>query len=222
MAHYLKPIAGKCVKQTLNMTNDLITDSTSEIDKKVFELLKHYQVPEHALRGMARSTYENEVKNGNGQNLYYRWLACLVRLLKPIQIVELGAASGISTMMMATELDKDAKLYSVDIDPAIAWKWMADDYPQVTKILGDDLNMAIWPGNVDLGKTDIWFIDTLHYGYQLKREIETYKPYWKRGAIVIFDDIRLNDLYEIWDSLPYDKFENTFPCHYSGFGFVKI
>lgn len=197
--------------------------SANELDKKVFELVRDYDVNTIAdhLTAINPAHLENEVKNGNGQNLYYQWLACLVRLIKPKQVVELGAASGISTIMMATELDKDAKLYSVDNDPTIAWKWMAKDYPQVEKILGDDLDMSIWK-DIDLSKTDLWFIDTLHVARQLKREVELYSPYWKKGAIVVFDDIRLNELWLIWDSFIYDKCENTNPCHYSGFGFIKI
>ena len=209
----------------LNMTNDSIKDlSANEIDIKVFDLLKHYDVNVIAdhLTKINPAHVENEVKNGNGQNLYYQWLACLVRLLKPKQVVELGAAAGISTIMIATELSKDAKFYSVDNDPNIAWKWMSRDYPQLTKILGDDLNMAIWDGSIDLLKTDLWFIDTLHTTKQLTKEIELYSPYWKRGTIVAFDDIRIPEVYSVWESLKYDKRENTNPCHYSGFGFVKI
>jgi len=44
----------------------------------------------------------------------------------------------------------------------------------------------------------------------------------KKGAIVVFDDIRLNDMFPVWESLNYDKVENTNPNHYSGFGFIKV
>lgn len=151
-------------------------------------------------------------------NRYYQWLAGLVSVVKPKQIVELGAAAGISTAVMALFMPKNCKLYSVDIDPSIAWKWMKQDYPNVTKILGDDLNMAIWPGDVDLGKTDIWFIDSLHTYDQLSAELELYKPYFKRGAIVVLDDIRMKELEPIWEGLKYDKCETSTPNHHTGFG----
>jgi predicted O-methyltransferase YrrM len=201
----------------------MINATANEIDKKVFELLKSYEV-EKVMPHMEKVSImhrEHEVKNGRGDNLYYQWLACLVKLLKPKQVVELGAASGISTIMIASELDSDAKFYSVDNDPVIAWTWMSHDWPQLTKILESDLDMNIWK-DIDLSKTDLWFIDTLHTPDQLKKEIELYSPYWKKGTIVVFDDIRLPGMYEVWESLKYDKFENTNPCHYSGFGFIKI
>lgn len=204
------------------MKDDLTKDlKTNEINYEVFKLVADYELPIDDLKGVSVAHLENEVKNGNGSNLYYQWLACLTRFLKPKQVVELGSASGISTIMIATELDKDAKFYSMDNDPTIAWKWMINDYPQLTKILGDDLDMDNWK-DIDLKKTDLWFIDTLHTKEQLTAEIELYSHYWKNGTIVVFDDIRMEGLWEVWQSLEYDKYENTDPCHYSGFGFIKI
>lgn len=200
--------------------------TANELDKKVMDMVRHfdanYIVKEHM--GLVGTGQKLEVLNINpqGTNLYYQWLSCLVRYLKPKQIVELGAASGISTIMMATQMGKDAKLYSVDIDPVLAWSWMDKEYPQVEKILGDSLNMAIWPGYVDLNKTDIWFFDTLHTKEQLSKEVELYKPFWKKGAVVVFDDIRMEGLWDVWQGLDYDKCETTNPLHYSGFGFIKI
>lgn len=204
------------------MTKDLIKDSASDLNLKVFGLLKDYNVDDIAdqLAGVSPAHLENEVKNGNGLNLYYQWLACLVRLIKPKKVVELGAASGISTIMIASELSKDAKFYSVDNDPTIDWKWMCCEYPQLTKILGDDLDKGIW-GIVDLHNTDLWFIDTLHIASQLNKEIELYSPFWKKGTIVVFDDINMSELRPIWDSLRYDKYADV-KLHYSGFGFIKV
>ena len=81
--------------------------------------------------------------------------------------------------------------------------------------------MEIWK-DIDLGKTDLFFVDTIHLAHQLEEEIKLYSPYWKKGAIVVFDDIRLNDMFPVWESLNYDKVENTNPNHYSGFGFIKV
>jgi cephalosporin hydroxylase len=205
-----------------NTRGGLITDMTAnEINDKAFELLRDFSIEPHAshFENVNPAHYYNEVLNGRGDNLYYQWLFCLVKLLNPKQIVELGSAAGISTIIMSLAKANDCKLYSVDIDAKMAWTWMKNDYPNVTKILGDDLNMAIWPGNIDLGKTDLWFIDTLHTGEQLTKEIELYKPYWKTGTVVVLDDIRLPGMFDVWDKLQYDKCENTNPCHYSGFGF---
>lgn len=152
------------------------------------------------------------------QQLYYQWLSALMKVVKPKQVVELGSAAGISTIMMALFMPKDSKLYSVDIDPNIAWKWMKFDYPQVIKILSDDLDMNIWK-DIDLEKTDILFIDALHTKEHLQKELDLYLPKLKNGTIVILDDIRMEGLWDIWQALPYDKCENTNPCHSTGYGF---
>jgi cephalosporin hydroxylase len=208
--------------------------TANELDMKVMDLVREYDVAPVLLH-MSRvgEGQLREVQNTNDRaNLYYQWLACLIKLLKPKQVVELGAAAGISTIMMATELDKDAKLYSVDFDPEIAWKWMDKEYPQVIKILGDTRDINIWPQteslyNKDwpmlLRQTDIWFFDSLHTEEQLRSELEIYKPYFKKGAVLVFDDIHMNPgMNKVWDELPYDKHDISNPCHWSGFGVAIV
>jgi hypothetical protein len=85
--------------------------------------------------------------------------------------------------MIASELPKTSKFYSVDNDPTIAWKWMCCEYPQLTKILGDDLDMGIWNG-VKLKETELWFIDTLHVASQLKKELARHADKAKINSIV--------------------------------------
>lgn len=199
--------------------------TANELDMAVMELVRDYDVtPVLAHMELVGSGQIAEIKNESdrGTNLYYQWLACLMKLVKPKQVVELGSAAGISTIMMATELPLDSKLYAVDIDPEIAWKWMSRDYPQVIKILGDDLDLSIYPKDCDLSKTDIWFLDSLHTEEQLRAEVELYKQFWKKGTILVFDDIRIPGLDTVWDELPYDKHEITNPCHFSGFGVAIV
>jgi len=195
-----------------------------ELNEKVMELVKELDlVPLQDHIANVGWGQQLEVKNISGKpNQYYQWLHCLMKLLQPKQVVELGAASGISTILMATALPEDSILYSVDNDPEIAWKWMKHDYPQVKKILSDDLDLDIWKG-IDLKKTDVWFIDTLHEEIQLRRELLLYSPFMKRGSILIFDDIHLNEGMEaVWEELFHDKLDISDPCHYSGFGFCVL
>lgn len=198
--------------------------TSNDLDKKVMEYVGRYDVgPVLTHMRLVGAGQIQEVKNESGRaNLYLQWLACLMRLLKPKQVVELGSAAGISTIMMATELPLDSKLYAVDIDPEIAWKWMDREYPQVVKVLGDDLDLAIYPKECDLSVTDVWFFDSLHTEEQLRSELKLYSPFFKKGAVLVFDDIRLPGLDKVWEQLPYDKCENTNPCHFSGFGVAIV
>jgi len=63
------------------------------------------------------------------------------------------------------------------------------------------------------------FIDTDHTFNQISAEWKIYKNLCNPGAIVILDDIRMNDMLDFWKSLPYPKLEITKKCHFSGFGF---
>ena len=200
--------------------------NANDLDVKVNEYLHSfdvYSLMDHLEKVGSGQQLEILDQSPAGCNRYYQWLACLVKYLKPKQIVELGPAAGISTIMMATQKPKDCVLYSVDIDKDLAWKWMKYDYPNVVKILGDDLDMSIWKENIlDLSETDIWFIDTLHTTDQLTKELELYKPFFKKGAVVVLDDIRMPELWPVWDKLDYDKRETTIPNHHTGFGHLVI
>lgn len=179
------------------------------------ELDEHLSLVGHGQR--------QEIENTTGRpNQYYQWLHCAMKVLKPKQVMELGAAAGISTIMMTTALPEESKLISVDIDPTIAWKWMNRDYPQVVKVLGDDLDLSMYPNDVDFGKTDFWFIDSLHTPEQLQAEIDLYGHYWGKGTVLAFDDIHIDELDEVWDALPYNKLDITDPCHYSGWGIAVV
>jgi cephalosporin hydroxylase len=203
--------------------------TANELDLMVTALVQRYDpipvIEQHMRLVGAGQLAEVRDQSDRGCNRYYQWLACLVKLLRPKQVVELGAAAGISTMMMLSELPKDSLLISVDIDPNLAWKWMDKEYPQLVKILGDDLDPSIWTKDlyppvrgVDLAQTDIWFIDSLHTAEQLQKELDLYQQFWKKGTVVVLDDINVPGIREIWDSLPYDKCETTIPNHYTGFG----
>lgn len=197
--------------------------TANELDIAVMDLVHQYDVSKVLSHmGKVGEGQIREVKNENDKpNLYLQWLACLVKLTKPTQIVELGAAAGISTIMMVSEIAKDAKIYSVDFDPRIAWIWMDREYPQVTKILGDTREPGIWnlKKTPNLSKTDIWFFDSLHTQDQLEAELKLYTQFFKKGAILVFDDIHMNPgMEKVWNDLPYDKRDISTPCHWSGFG----
>ncbi len=196
--------------------------TANELDIQVSDLVHRYD-PLPVIQNYMKLVGQGQInevldQNALGGNRYYQWLACLIRLIKPKQVVELGPAAGISTTMMLSELPKDSKLISVDIDPELAWKWMDRQWPQETRILGDDLDLSIYPKDLDLSKTDIWFMDTLHTEEHLRKELELYSQFWKEGTIVVLDDIALPSLRAVWEDITYDKCETTQPNHFSGFG----
>jgi cephalosporin hydroxylase len=149
---------------------------------------------------------------------YYQWLASLMKAVKPKQVVELGGAMGVACVMMLSELPETSKLYSITLpEGGLEFSFIKKDYPNFVPVLGDDLNLANWPDDLDLSKTDVWFFDSLHTAEQLEAELALYEQFFKEGAILLFDDIKMEELYPIWRKLPYHK-KDVSHLHFSGFG----
>lgn len=162
---------------------------------KIFPYLKHV--------GMGSM---KDINDGHAE--YYKFLPALMNVVKPKQVVELGSAAGTSALMMLSCLPQDSHLYACSI-PEIdgEFRFIKDRHSNLTMIRGDDLDMRIWK-DVDLGKTDVWFIDTDHNFAQVNAELELYSPYFKKGAIVLMDDINLNEeMRTVWDEIEYEKHE---------------
>lgn len=165
----------------------------------------------------------DDVLNTNGC-AYYQWLPCAIDYIKPRQIVELGGAMGVSAIMMLQSKWQDYKLYSITLpEHGLEFSYIADDYPNLIKVIGNDLDLSSWPKELDFKKTDLWFVDSEHSYEQVKKELELYGPMFKKGAVVLFDDIHINDgLQKIWDEIEWDKFDATDPLHFSGFGVCVV
>ena len=160
----------------------------------------------------------NDVKSEDGQSNYYQWLTNLMKVNKPRQIVELGGAMGVSALMILAGLPKKSKLYSITLEElGLEFSFIKEKYPQLRMIIGNDLDLSSWPKDLDLEKTDIWFIDTEHEANQLRSELRIYRPFFKKGAIVLIDDIYLNDMYQVWLEITYPKLALP-ELHWSGFG----
>lgn len=157
---------------------------------------------------------------------YYQWLPKLIKQTQPKQIVELGGAMGVACLAMLQTLPQDSKLYSITLaEGGQEFSFIKGDYPNLVKIVGDDLDLNNWPKDLDLSKTDIWFIDSEHTYEQVRKEIDLYKPFFKEGAILLFDDTHINaGLSQVWseicNEIPGSKYESD--LHYTGYGIVIV
>ena len=164
----------------------------------------------------------NDINNVSTSR-YYRYLAALVKAIKPKQVVELGSAGGASALMMLSTLPENSMLYACSIpEPEEEFRFIKQDYPNLTLIRGNDLDLATWPKDCQLEKTDLWFFDTDHNYTQLHTELKLYDQYFKKGTIILIDDIRLNDgMIKAWDEIKYPKLSLP-DLHWSGFGLIVI
>ena len=171
--------------------------------------------PPYALMEKVDSEYRHYMESGD----YYTWLALATRMLKPKRVLELGNYHGSSTIMIYSELtDKTEAFYSVDVirDLAFVPEKIFSDSRIIFKF-GNDLNLSIYGESLPVN-LDFLFIDTLHEYRQIRDEWKIYKNLCKPGAIVILDDILMNDMPKFWVELPYPKMDISKDCHPSGFG----
>lgn len=196
-----------------------------DITEESLERLKTFDVRPclPALRAANEGAVE-DVLNINGC-ANYQWWPIILEMLEPSQVIELGGAMGVGTIMMLQSKYQDFHLYSITLaEGGLEFSYVVDKYPNLTMVVGDDLDLTNWPKDLDLSKTDIWYIDSLHTEVQLRRELELYTPFFKKGAIIVFDDIRMPELYGVWKELTekYESVEVTNPLHYTGYGVIRI
>lgn len=163
-----------------------------------------------------------DVLNTNGCG-YYQWTPKLIQELKPKQVVELGGAMGVWDLMVLSVLPPTSKLYSITLpENGLDFAYIDKDYSNFVPVRGDDLDLSCWPKDLDLKATDLWFFDSRHEPEHLKKELELYTPYFKKGTVLLFDDIHSFGLEPVWNELPYDKLDITDPMHYSGYGIAQV
>lgn len=131
-------------------------------------------------------------------------LANLVKFLNAKQVIEFGADEGLSTQAIADVLPKKGKVYSVDIRDC--WERLGNS-DKVVKIIGDDLNKELFKG-INLKKTDIWEFDSDHSTEHLTKLWQTYKRYFKDGAVIAVDDLHFPEVKIWWDTITEDKWDN--------------
>ena len=194
-----------------------------ELVDQSLEKLKTFNVAPYmpALRA-ANSGAIEDVLNINGC-ANYQWIPGLLSLLKPLQIVELGGAMGVWDLMVLNGPYQAFDLCSITLaEHGLEYSYIVDTYTNFHPVVGDDLVITNWPKELDLSKTDLWYYDSLHTEKQLRAELELYSPFHKKGSILIFDDIRMEEIWPVWNDLPYEKIEITDPCHFTGYGIAKV
>ena len=153
---------------------------------------------------------------------YYQFLPCLIDQTNPQQVVELGGAMGVSALMILSSLPSQSKLYSITLEEGgLEFSYITQQYQNFVPIVGNDLDLGVWP-DMNLGDTDIWFIDSLHTFDHLTKELNLYSPYFKEGAILLFDDIKMPELWPVWRDLPYDKVDMSILHQPSGYGMAIV
>ncbi len=153
----------------------------------------------------------------DGISGYYWYLNALVAVTKPKKVLELGRCLGTSTLFMLGALEPESVLISVDIEERASDLSHRADDPRLKVVVGNDLELSVF-ADIDLSGIDFLFIDTDHTFDQATKEWELYRPLLAPNALVVFDDITMNDMGRFWSALECAKLETETTYHYTGFG----
>ena len=146
---------------------------------------------------------------------YYRLLYRLVRAISPELVVELGVFTARGTAHIAAAC-RETKVIGVDPFPKDISE-ILDRYPNIQFLKDKSYSKSVLDLVAD-GSVDICFFDTLHEYQVVLVETQLWFPKMKRGGIMLFDDISLNDgMKKFWSELNLPKLSLPW-LHHSGFG----
>ncbi|BAV33909.1 methyltransferase [Sulfuricaulis limicola] len=158
---------------------------------------------------------------------HYKLLAGFVKYLKPEVVIEIGTFRGIGTLALAKYLPETGMIATFDPVPwdnvsttALSKSDFSDKFVQ----FNDDLAEmhAVEKHRSLLRSADIFFIDAAKDGVMEHRFIKNLKAIGlKANTVVIFDDIRLWNMLDVWRTIDFPKLDLTSFGHWSGTGVVQ-
>jgi len=158
---------------------------------------------------------------------HYRLLAALVRTLKPKTVIEIGTFTGMGTLALAQELQPSGTLTTFDL---LAWNSFADTWlapadfaeGRVRQVLHDiSTPGGIEPHRALFESADLIFVDGPKDGRteaDILVNLSTLNL--SRDVVVVFDDIRVVNMIDIWRRIAQPKMDLTSFGHWSGTGLI--
>ena len=169
-------------------------------------------------------------------NSHYLLLTAIARVLEAKRIVEIGTGSGMSLWAWLRS-DKMETVSTWDILPLkenTSWfqnneiKKLVEDSMlndlRWTQYVEDLLDPEVWSSRVQLFlDADIIFIDGPHDGIFEKKAVNNILELRNESNIlIIFDDIWVSSLVDVWRDLPLPKLDATSVGHQSGTGLAML
>lgn len=171
------------------------------------------------------SSYANYVRRWPGE--HYRLLTALVETLQPATVVEIGTFQGHSALAMLQGSSR-TRVVTYDLVP---WRETAgcvlkeEDFAsgRLEQRLGDVTDPSTLAAERDvLLAADLLFVDGPKDGRFEPRFRDAVLPLLEdRRRILVFDDVRLLPMVELWRSLRYGKLDATSLGHWSGTGLME-
>jgi hypothetical protein len=171
------------------------------------------------------TVWDSHINSESGD--HYKILPCIVRALNAQSVVEIGTYMGASAYSIIC--NTNANVVTFDL---IAWNSI-DTYlnesdfksDRVMQVLADVSDYEVFLANLHhFIEADLIFIDApKNYFFEKKllQHFITHKDSL-RGKWLVFDDIRVSTMVDLWDSIPFEKLDLSGIGHWSGTGIVFI
>ncbi|MGO8952961.1 MAG: O-methyltransferase [Rhodomicrobium sp.] len=158
---------------------------------------------------------------------HYRLLAALVRELGASRVVEIGTSTGMGTLAIAAALPPGGSVATFDLIPWDKFEktWFTEGDFASGSIAQHIANIGA-PGSIEpyrelFADADFIFIDGPKDGVTERHFIGAVSSLeLPKNPIVMFDDIRVLNMIEIWRRLARPKMDLTSFGHWSGTGLV--
>jgi hypothetical protein len=158
---------------------------------------------------------------------HYKLLAGLVLACKPKCVVEVGTAQGLGALSMRGSLPVGSELITLDLIPWTEFErsmLLPSDFEdgRLRQVLGDLSDRGFFASFADtLSSCDLLFVDApknVHFECAFLDNLPSIAL--PPNALVIFDDIRLWNMLQIWREITRPKLDLTSFGHWSGTGII--
>ena len=158
---------------------------------------------------------------------HYKLLAALVQIERPMRIIEIGTARGLSALALAANLPEGGELATFDVVP---WQQIAGTYlrpsdmekHRIRALVGDLADPAVFAQHEHrLSTADLIFVDAPKDGRfepLFLRHLASVS--FRTDVLVVLDDIRLWNMLAVWRGITRPKLDVTSFGHWSGTGLV--
>ncbi len=158
---------------------------------------------------------------------HYKFLAGLVRVMKPRVVIEIGTYQGLGALALARRLPPGGAVHTFDIVPwqTIQGQTMRTEDIDSGRIVPhqDDLVSAAGfeRNRALLESSTLLFVDAAKDGVMERVLLDRFESLrFREPAIVVFDDTRLWNMLDIWRDVKRPKLDATSFGHWSGTGLI--
>jgi predicted O-methyltransferase YrrM len=158
---------------------------------------------------------------------HYRLLAALVQVVGALRVVEIGTYQGLGSLALLQSLPADGAIATFDIVPyqeIDGHVFRPEDFAdgRLTQVVADiTLENDFAQYAPTLRDADLVFVDAAKDGRQERVFLKRFEEVgFRHGPIVVFDDVRVYNMLQIWRDIRRSKLDITSFGHWSGTGLV--